>query len=666
LRLAAIRKILRREWPTFLLAGRGTLAALLALAVAVALDLECPFWAAMTALIVIQPTRGLLLEKSYYRLIGTAVGSVAGMMMLLSSRSPAMLTILLSLWLAACVAAGNLQYGFRSYAAMVAGCTGAVIAMAGYNNPPHLHDLVFGRIACIVIGIGVSTTVTLFFTQRRSKRELLDRLAAVSRANIEWVALLVRGGEEKELIALRQDILVEIADIEGTLDAAWAGSLDLKRRKRHIRDLIVSLLALLESGKLAADHLVRQDSGHTPWRESLARHLEEVALHLAEDGSTRPDAAGMQSVLSEARAHAPLLGETLGELVEALQLVMDEWDTTTPKTERPASTRFIRHRDWQEAGRSAVRAAAAIAAVGVVWHLTGWKGGPPMMMATSIMVSIFSTHDRPTVMLSHVFRGASIGVAAAFLCRLLLLPGARSPLAQAAIVAPFLMAGIVALSHRRTALGAMDFMLFFLFVMQPGLPAVPGPASFVAGGFACLGGIAVAILAFRFLLPIDPARRLRSILVAIAQDLNGMAAADSLLLVEKCRVRTHHRVLRLVANARKLDQDLSAIVEAGLATLAIGRYLQRLRETEMRTGISLVASAAIRETTVRLAAVTLRPGEILSVLEDVSKILCQAMEALHEDYRSSVQMPYLQINDAQFIHSCSSPGFCPSATWCRL
>ena len=203
----------------------------------------------MTALIIIHPTRGLLLEKSYYRLVGTAVGSVAGMMLLLSSRSPAMLTILLALWLAACVGAGNLQYGLRSYGAMVAGCTGAVIAMAGSNNPPHLHDLVFGRIACIVIGIVISTTVTLFFTHHRSKRELLDRLRKVTMANIEWVALLVRGADEKELIALRQDILVEIADIEGTLDAAWTGSLDLKRRKRHVRSLVVSLLSLLEAGK---------------------------------------------------------------------------------------------------------------------------------------------------------------------------------------------------------------------------------------------------------------------------------------------------------------------------------------------------------------------------------------------------------------------------------
>jgi uncharacterized membrane protein YccC len=61
----ALKSMLRREWPHIVLAARGTMAALSALAVAVLLKLERPYWAAMTALIVIQPTRGLLLGKSY-------------------------------------------------------------------------------------------------------------------------------------------------------------------------------------------------------------------------------------------------------------------------------------------------------------------------------------------------------------------------------------------------------------------------------------------------------------------------------------------------------------------------------------------------------------------------------------------------------------------------
>ncbi|MGB9079999.1 MAG: FUSC family protein, partial [Desulfuromonadaceae bacterium] len=87
MRRQSLYRLLRREWPHAVLAARGTVAAVAVLAVAVLLKLECPYWAAMTALIVIQPTRGLLL-------VGPAAGSAAGPMMLLSSRSPAMLTIL--------------------------------------------------------------------------------------------------------------------------------------------------------------------------------------------------------------------------------------------------------------------------------------------------------------------------------------------------------------------------------------------------------------------------------------------------------------------------------------------------------------------------------------------------------------------------------------------
>lgn len=636
-----IHQTLRRQliphWPQILLVARGTVAALAALAVAVVLKLECPYWAAMTALIVIQPTRGLLLEKSYFRLIGTAVGLFAGLTMLLASRSPLMITILLCFWLAACVGIGNLLYGLPSYGAMVAGCTGAVIAMAGNNNPPHLHELVFGRIACIVIGIVVSTTVTLFFTQHGSKRELLDRLARVVGAELEWLALLVRGGERKELLALRQDVLMEIAEIEGSLDSLWAGSLDLRKRKHRVRSLIVSVLSLLEAGTLAGDRLLTHGSDSDCWREPFARNLEKAARHLHGHGSSGQEAAELAALPVELVTHVPLLGETLGETITSLQALINQWDATAPSTERPTTNRFIRHRDWQEAGRAALRAAAAIAAVGMTWHFTAWTAGPLMMMAASIMVSIFSTHDRPAVMLGYIFCGASLGVAAAFFCRLVLLPGVSDPLLQGAVTIPVLMAGIIALHHRRTALGAMDAMLFFLFVMQPGVAAIPAPGSYVTGGLACLGGIGVAILSFRFLLPVDPARRLRSLLLAIVRDLYSMATSDSLSVVEKCRVRTHHRVLRMLINARKVDGDLSAIVEGGLAALAIGRCLQLLREAERNEGINAASRDALREARFKLSAVIKQPEEILSVLEDVSIMLCRAMETTNEACNPNAQ-----------------------------
>lgn len=71
------------QWPRLIPALRATAAAVTALVVAHLLRLENPYWAAMTALIVVQPTRTLLFEKSYYRLAGTALGSIGAVAMVL-------------------------------------------------------------------------------------------------------------------------------------------------------------------------------------------------------------------------------------------------------------------------------------------------------------------------------------------------------------------------------------------------------------------------------------------------------------------------------------------------------------------------------------------------------------------------------------------------------
>ncbi len=183
----------------------------------------------------------------------------------------------------------------------------------------------------------------------------------------------------------------------------------------------------------------------------------------------------------------------------------------------------------------------------------------------------------------------------------------------------------------------MDAMLFFLFVMQPGLTAVPAPGTYVLGGLACLGGIGVAILSFRFLLPVDPERRLKSLLLAIARDLLTIAATDSAHSAEKSRFRVHHRVLRLLTNASKIDNDASSVVEGGLAALAIGRCLQQLRDCDRDGNIASFTAGYRLEAARKLSEAVQRQSEILPVLETLSAKLCHAVAPLCEVCSKSVE-----------------------------
>ncbi len=621
---AAITRFIARHRSHLVFAARGTAAALAALGAAIFLKLENPYWAAMTALIVIQPTRGLLLEKSYYRLVGTVIGAAAGLLLLLSTSSPLVLTIALSLWVAACVGVGNLLYGLRSYAFLMAACTCVVVAMSGYQNPPHLVGIAFGRIACIIVGIIVSTAVTALFIPRNSGDELEDRLRRVAADSVAWLALLLRQGEGRALVRHEHDILVEIAEIEGLLDVAGAGSLRLKKRRRHAQNLVASLLSLLAVGRLAGDGLARHGAGderQSYWRDRLARHLEEVASRL-ENEMVVNCTSEMTAAADEARKRFPMLGESLGEIVASLRPVLAGYGTPAEATEPHAPVQFIHHRDWQEARRAALRAFGTIGVVGVIWSLTGWTKGPLMLMAISIMISIFSTKEHPASFVGQIFCGAAIGSALAVLCRVEFLSWTTDPLVMAAIIAPFIFLGVLAMSYRRTAIGATDATLFFIFIAQPGVPISVLPADLALGAVAMVMGVGSAWIAYRYLIPINPAIRLRSLLAAIVGDLERLAAVDFPVAKERLQARMHHRVIRMVSMATRYDTDHLAAVEGGLAALAIGKCIVKLQASqEMPSPDAGGVSDALRS----LSNTVRRKEPIATALADVSVVFFGAL-----------------------------------------
>jgi uncharacterized membrane protein YccC len=179
---------------------------------------------------------------------------------------------------------------------------------------------------------------------------------------------------------------------------------------------------------------------------------------------------------------------------------------------------------------------------------------------------------------------------------------------------------MAALTFRRTAMGAMDAMLFFLFVMQPGVPAIAPTPVFVASALASLGGIAVAIFSFRVLLPVDPARRLSSLLVSIARDLRNMAGAASPAARMRCRGRTQHRVLRMMALAGKAEQDVSAVIEGGLAALALGRSIEALQQEQEGDASPRFVRTEIGRRLGRLAGQRGSTSELLFALKKESEL----------------------------------------------
>lgn len=73
---------------------------------AVLIGVENPYWAAMPVWVIAQSTRGLLLERAIYRIMGTVIGAAVGLLILLTGHA---VWQLLLMTLIIFISAGSLQ-----------------------------------------------------------------------------------------------------------------------------------------------------------------------------------------------------------------------------------------------------------------------------------------------------------------------------------------------------------------------------------------------------------------------------------------------------------------------------------------------------------------------------------------------------------------------------
>src|SRR5262249_60597144 len=76
-----IGTIVGPKWIPWIFAAKTTASGLLALLVGFTFNLHQPKWALLTVFIVAQPQSGLVLAKSFYRIIGTLVGAAGALVL---------------------------------------------------------------------------------------------------------------------------------------------------------------------------------------------------------------------------------------------------------------------------------------------------------------------------------------------------------------------------------------------------------------------------------------------------------------------------------------------------------------------------------------------------------------------------------------------------------
>ncbi|MGG4605244.1 FUSC family protein [Paenalcaligenes sp. Me131] len=269
--------------PRMAFAGRTALAACAAVVIAWLLGLEHPQWSGMTVWAGSQPWRGQLAEKSVFRLLGTLVGGVFGMLLLwLTDGNLVWLTFGLAVWIGLCTWAGNRIRGFISYGAMLSGYTAVMVTLLKSTHFSSIFAIGIDRIFTVSLGVLIALLVGWCFAPVANAVNIPKRFKGLVRETEQVLRAEQAAGQSMpELEEKKRQILRQLALMEESLETQVAGSWSLRQRVRRWRGQIVALVqALLSSdaSRITSQFLPREVSAYYDTREACRSALRSFLM----------------------------------------------------------------------------------------------------------------------------------------------------------------------------------------------------------------------------------------------------------------------------------------------------------------------------------------------------------------------------------------------------
>ncbi|MGY2849510.1 MULTISPECIES: FUSC family protein [Bradyrhizobium] len=392
-------------------------ASMLALVIALAIDLPRPYWAMATVYITSQPLAGATSSKAFFRVIGTLVGaSVTVALVPNLVNAPELLCLAIALWVGLCLYLSLLDGTPRSYVFMLGGYTVALIGFPSVAEPGSIFDVALARVEEISLGIICASLVSTVVFPRSVAPAVGGRIRSwLSDARrLSRDVLLDRGtGETRRAQRLRLatdiveiDTLATHVAYDRLADAGTVRGLgEVRLRMLMLLPIITSiedrLTALGEAALQRQPELQRLIGDLAAWivdEDRQRQSGEQIRTAIAERQSALDGIAPRERIitislllrlreLADISADCRALGDaiTAGRDISSVQLAFHPESGAAP----------VRHRDHGMALWSAAGAAVAILICCGLWIATGWADGASAPMMAAVACSFFAAQDEP-------------------------------------------------------------------------------------------------------------------------------------------------------------------------------------------------------------------------------------------------------------------------------
>jgi uncharacterized membrane protein YccC len=392
-------------------------ASMLALVIALAMDLPRPYWAMATVYITSQPLAGATSSKAFFRVMGTLVGATMTVAMVPNLvNSPELLCLAIALWVGLCLYLSLLDGTPRSYVFMLAGYTVALIGFPSVSEPGAIFDTAVARLEEISLGIICASLVSTIVFPRSVAPAVAGRVDSwlLDARRLSQVVLL-RGGTNETRRGKRLKLATDIVEIDMLSTHLAYDQLTDRNAVTGLGEIRLRMLMLLPVIASLEDRLAALGEEALRRQPELKRLLEDLAQWIVSDVGARQPAERIRAMIAERQAvlddsaswERIIITSLLSRLRELVDLSRDCRVLTEAIAENrnvstvdlafhsEAGAAPVRHRDRWLALWSAAGAAVAILICCAFWIGTGWPDGASAPMMAAVACSFFAAQDEP-------------------------------------------------------------------------------------------------------------------------------------------------------------------------------------------------------------------------------------------------------------------------------
>lgn len=610
---------LRASSPPLLFGLRLWAAVSLSLLVAFWLELDNPAWAAASAAIMCQPQLGASLRKGWFRVIGTAIGSVVIVVLAASFPQDRVgFLALLALWGGICAFGATILQNFASYAAALAGFTAALIAADAFGATGGLNADVFllavWRATEIIVGITCGVLILAGTDLDDARRRLATSLASLA-ADVAcgWIHMLhsTRLGTP-ETQTETEELLRRVIALEPMIDQTIGESDHIRYRASTLRTAVDGLLRTLAAWRCIASHVGRSPNDlDKQWAETVLQNTPSGLSAAMEPASSlhrcseplyqRGLCEEAASRLQHLPARTPSLRLLIDEAIEAYDGMSDAFNglamlvDASGYAER-SSDQGVRPTvpDWLPALCNAFRAFVVIVSLEMFWIATAWPSGANAIVFAAIGVLLFAPQgDRAYGGSIALTIGTVFSITAAALIKFAFLPAFQSFTALCIGIGLVLVPAGFSMAHaQHHAVGVVftAMVAMFMLVLDPANLMSYDTERFYNFALSAAIGCMITPLAFWLIPPLSPELRTRRLLGLTLRDLRHLATRRRFPTTNDWRRLIHSRLAALPDSGRP-DQraELQAALSVGVAVVGLRSAHRQLAKTEIDSLLDALA-----------------------------------------------------------------------------